>query len=68
MEWSCNPRPFLADLDCCPLSWLGRDTALDLSSLVSSAVLTLSAPCCPLEVTTGFMKTARQARMQRELV
>lgn len=56
MEWSWNPRPLLADLDCCRLSWLGKDTGLDLSSQVSRAVLGLSAPCCPLVVTTGSMK------------
>lgn len=56
MERSWNPRPLLVDLDCCPLSWLGGDTRLDLSSLVSRAVLSLSAPCCLLVVTTGSMK------------
>lgn len=70
MGWSWNPRPFLADLDCCPLSRLRRDTGLDLSSLVSPSVLSLSAPCCPLVVTTGSMnpEQGRLGGMQRELV
>lgn len=42
MEWSWNPRPLLAVLDCC-LSWLGKDTGLDLSSQVSRAVCAMSS-------------------------
>lgn len=55
MGWNCNLSLFWASLGCL-LSQMGRDPGLDLSSLDSPAVLSLSAPCCLLVVTVGSMK------------